>query len=176
MFIDRRSAYEKRCDKTLAFLDKHIDPKDRILDLGVPNDMSERMRQRGYTVTNTQGENLDIAYQDYLDRDVEVVTALEIFEHMLAPFNILRELKTEKLIASIPLRLWFASAYWNEKDEWDKHYHEFEKKQFDLLLERSGWQIIDSEQWANGDWSKVGIRPILRHFYPRYYMVCCKRG
>ena len=170
----KKNLHNKRYDKTLTFLKKHLKEGDRILDLGIKNDLSEKMQEIGHKVSNTQGENLDINYHHYLDCDVEVVTAFEIFEHMLAPFNILRELKTEKLIASIPLKLWFANAYWNEKDEWDKHYHEFERKQFDLLLERSGWEIIDSQQWTSAEW-KLGIRPILRRFFPRYYMVYCIR-
>lgn len=172
--INKRSPNEIRCDKTLEFLEKHVKRNATILDLGVINDVSREMSQRGYNMLNTQGENLDIDYHHYLDCDVEAVTAFEIFEHMLAPFNILRELKTEKLIASVPLRLWFANAYWNENDEWDKHYHEFEKKQFDLLLNRSGWKIVDSQQWTSAEW-KLGVRPILRHFYPRYYIVYCRR-
>ena len=92
---------------------------------------------------------------------------------MLAPFNILRELKTDKLVASIPMKLWFASAYWGSED-WDKHYHEFEKKKFDFLLKQSGWKIIDSETWISYD-NKIGFRPILRRFIPRYYILYCEK-
>ena len=98
------------------------------------------------------------------------VTAFEIFEHMLAPFNILSQLKTPKLIASVPLKLWFASAYWNTKDDWDKHYHEFEQKQFDFLLEKSGWVVKDHLIWTSPDPKKIGLRPLLRYFTPRYYI------
>ena len=170
----KKGPHENRYNRTLAFLEKHLQKETKILDLGVISNLSKKMSEQGYVVSNTQGENLDIDYQDYLDRDVEVVTAFEIFEHMLAPFNILRELKTEKLIASIPLNLWFAKAHWNDDNEWDKHYHEFEKRQFDLLLDRSGWKIVDSQQWASPVF-KLGIRPILRRFFPRYYMVYCIR-
>lgn len=166
---------DKRYNRTLAFLRKHIDTNSKILDLGTENPFSVIMKEAGFEVFNTEGENLDTSYEKYVDYGVDVVTAFEIFEHMFAPFNILRELKTKKLIASIPLKLWFASAYWNEKDDWDKHYHEFEKKQFDFLLEKTGWEIKDSELWTSSDWKKIGIRPILRHFTPRYYIVYCER-
>ena len=109
--------------------------------------MSKQIIEEGYKVTNTNGENLDIYYSIYLDTDTEVVIAFEIFEHMLAPFNILRELKTDKLVASIPMKLWFASAYLGS-EYWDKHYHEFEKKQLDFLLKQIGWKIVDSETWV----------------------------
>ncbi len=171
----KKSSHEKRHEKTLAFLGKHLSKDTKILDLGVESDLSRKMRKQGHEVLNTQGENLDIDYTNYLNCNVEAVTAFEIFEHMLAPFNILRQLKTEKLVASIPLKLWFANAYWNEQDEWDKHYHEFEKRQFDLLMERTGWKILDSQLWISAEW-KLGIRPILRRFYPRYYIVYCERS
>jgi hypothetical protein len=166
---------EKRYERTQTFIEKHVKKDSRILDLGTENTFSRIMKDNGYHIINTNGEDLDIFYQKYIDCNVDVVMAFEIFEHMLAPFNILRELKTSRLVASVPLRLWFANAYWNEKNDWDKHYHEFEPKQFDLLLQRTGWKIIDSEKWTGVDWQNFGIRPILRHFYPRYYIVYCER-
>lgn len=166
---------KKRYDKTLAFVKKHISENSKILDLGTENPFSLIMKKEGYDVKNTNGENLDIDYSSYINSNVNCVTAFEIFEHMLAPFNILRAFKTNKLIASVPLKLWFTDAYWNENDDWDKHYHEFEKKQFDFLLEKTGWEIKDSETWTSSDWRKIGIRPVLRHFTPRYYIVYCER-
>ena len=56
----------------------------------------------------------------------------------------------------------------------DRHFHEFEDWQFDWLLEKAGWTIIDSQKWI----SKVkinGIRPLLRNYTPRYYAVYAER-
>jgi len=166
---------KKRYQKTLKFVDSVISKDDRILDLGTRNLFSEYLEENGYTVENTGGEDLDNDYSLYAETGADVVTAFEIFEHLLAPYNILRSLKQKKLIASVPLRLWFAEAYWNTGDDWDKHYHEFEIKQFNLLLDRSGWKIIRFETWTSADWRNLGIRPLLRHFYPRYYIVYCER-
>ena len=69
------------------------------------------MQQRGYSVINTTGENLDLNYEAVLNKDIELVTAFEIFEHMFAPFHVLKSIKAKKLIASVPLKLWFANAY-----------------------------------------------------------------
>ena len=164
-----------RYKKTMSFLSKHCDTSNKILDLGTPNNLSKLMQKRGHYVINTNGENLDIDYSSVLDDSIDIVTAFEIFEHMLAPFNILRKIKANKLIASVPLRLWFASAYWNEKDDWDKHYHEFEIKQFNFLLEKSGWRIIKYEKWKPYKKIQFGIRPFLRMFTNRYYIVYCER-
>ena len=166
---------KKRYDKSLAFVKKHVPSEIKILDLGTENPFSHILKNEGFSVKNTKGENLDIDYSAYTDTDADLITSFEIFEHMLAPFNILRELKTDKLIASVPLKLWFTDSYWNDKDDWDKHYHEFEIKQFNFLLKQSGWKVKDSETWTSSDWRKIGIRPILRHFTPRYYIVYCER-
>ena len=129
----------KRYAITARFL-KEVLPKDaKILDLGVSNPFSEIMKAEGYSVTNTGGEDLDLDTSAVKNTNAEVVTAFEIFEHLLAPYQVLKDIKATKLVASIPLRLWFAPAYRSKTDMWDRHYHEFEDWQFDWLLEKSGW-------------------------------------
>lgn len=160
----------KRFQHTLQFLQKHIRTNESILDLGVENPFTKIMQQNGYTVNNTQGEDLDFDYSSVSNSTAEVVTAFEIFEHLLAPLHILSHIKAKKLVASIPLRLWFSSAYRSKTDMWDRHYHEFEDWQFDWLLEKAGWEIQDSQKWTNPV-NKLGIRPLLRTITPRYYIV-----
>lgn len=155
---------------------KHLDPGSKLLDLGTENPFTPQLKAAGYSVSNTQGENLDDDFKKIAQTACDCVTAFEIFEHLLAPYNILKELKCNKLIASIPLKLWFAKAYWNETDDWDKHYHEFEPKQFQFLLEKTGWKIKHFEFWTSPDQNKIGVRPLLRYFYPRYYIVYCERN
>ena len=165
---------EKRYQKTLTFLKEVEPPPKKILDLGVKNPFSEILQQAGYQVENTKGEDLDLNFTSVQNSDAELVTAFEIFEHMIAPFNILREIKANKLVTSIPLRLWFSSAYRNPDDQWDQHYHEFEDWQFDWLLEKAGWKIIKRDKWTNPV-KKIGIRPLLRYITPRYYLVYAER-
>jgi len=164
----------RRYQRTLNFIKSTIDPNDRILDLGVENPFTDILRQNGFQVTNTQGEDLDIDTSAVRKSDYDVVTAFQIFEHMVAPFNVLRDIKVNKLVASVPLRLWFAKAYRNDLDSRDRHYHEFEDWQFDWLLEKAGWEIKQSEQFTNPV-KKIGIRPLLRKFTPRYYLVYAER-
>ncbi|WP_108423804.1 methyltransferase [Flagellimonas amoyensis] len=164
----------KRYKHTLAFLQKHIGTSESILDLGVENPFSEIMKANGYQVENTKGEDLDVDFEAVSQSDASVVTAFEIFEHMVAPYNVLKEIKANKLVASIPMRLWFSPAYRSKTDLWDRHYHEFEDWQFDWLLEKAGWTIKDSAKWTNPV-KKVGIRPLLRYFTNRYYIVYAER-
>ena len=164
----------KRFKLTLEFLEKHISKSKRILDLGIKNPFSEIMGSRGYQVENTKGEDLDLDTSTIEDSDAEVVTAFEIFEHLISPFTVLQSIKANKLIASVPLRLWFSKAYKSETDLWDRHYHEFEDWQFDWLLEKAGWKIIERRKWTHPT-KQIGIRPILRWFTPRYYIVYAER-
>lgn len=164
----------KRFKKTLLFLEKHIQKTETILDLGVSNPFSKIMTEQGFTVKNTHGEDLDTNLQNIENQNYTVITAFEIFEHLLNPFTVLQSIKANKLVISIPLRLWFSSAYQSKTDQWDRHYHEFEDWQLDWLLEKTGWKIIDSEKFTNPT-KKIGIRPLLRYFTNRYYIVYAER-
>lgn len=164
----------KRFRLTLEFLQKHIKSSETILDLGVENPFSTIMKNAGYSVTNTSGEDLDLNQTALQNSDAKVVTALEIFEHLLNPFAVLKEIKADKLIISIPMRLWFSPAYRSKTDMWDRHYHEFEDWQLDWLLEKTGWKIIDSKKWTNPV-KQFGLRPFLRRFTNRYYIVYAEK-
>ena len=165
---------DKRYKETLEFLTWVAPPPARILDLGVRNPFSEIMETQGYKVENTGGEDLDLETGAVRASSAEIVTAFEIFEHLVAPFNILRDIKASKLVASVPLRLWFSPAYRSKTDQWDRHFHEFEAWQFDWLLEKAGWEIKQRHKWTNPI-NKIGVRPLLRRFTPRYYAVYAEK-
>jgi hypothetical protein len=164
----------KRFRHTIQFLEKHIPKNGTILDLGVVNPFTEIMIEHGYKVENTTGEDLDFDTSTIEKSNASVVTAFEIFEHLLSPFSVLQAIKADKLVASVPLKLWFSSAYRSKTDMLDRHYHEFEDWQFDWLLEKAGWNILDRKKWTNPT-KKIGIRPLLRWFTPRYYIVYAER-
>ncbi len=164
----------KRYNHTIQFLQKVVPAPATILDLGVRNELSEIMESYGYTVINTDGEDLDLHFTNVEKVEVDAVTAFEIFEHLIAPFNVLQRVNAKKIITTVPLKLWFANAYQSKTDKWDRHYHEFEDWQFDWLLEKSGWQIKTTQKWTSPV-RKIGFRPILRYFTPRYYAVYAER-
>lgn len=164
----------KRFVKTLKFLRKHVKLEETILDLGVVNPFSEILIKEGYNVSNTTGEDLDENQEAITASTADVVTAFEIFEHLLNPYTVLKEIKADKLLISIPMRLWFSSAYRSKTDPWDRHYHEFEDWQLDWLLEKTGWTIKDSIKFTHPT-KKMGLRPFLRLFTPRYYLVYAER-
>lgn len=162
-----------RFKKTLNFLQQHISPHEKILDLGTSNLLSKAMQEKGYDVRNTQGEDFDVDYKEIAHKykGVDCYTSFEVFEHLLAPYNLLKELPAGKLICSVPLNVWFSKSYWNQDNEWDRHYHEFEPRQFDWLLEKTGWKILDRQKWASPDKLRFGIRPLLRFVFPGFYFV-----
>ncbi|MFD2543520.1 methyltransferase [Lacinutrix gracilariae] len=164
----------KRYKLTYQFLEKHISKSESILDLGIENPFTKILKNNNYSVTNTKGEDLDLDTTNIENAEATVVTAFEIFEHLLSPFTVLKAIQADKLVISVPLKLWFSSAYRSKTDPWDRHYHEFEDWQLDWLLEKAGWKIIDRQKWTNPT-KKIGIRPILRWFTPRYYIVYAEK-
>lgn len=165
---------KKRFDRTLNFLKQHVEKDEQILDLGVDNPFSKILRDQGYQVKNTQGEDLDNDQSAVRNFGGEVVTAFEILEHLVAPYNVLEAIPCEKLLISVPLKLWFSSAYRNPEDKWDQHYHEFEDWQLDYVLDKAGFQIKDREKFTHPV-NKIGLRPLLRKFVPRYYLVYAEK-
>lgn len=163
-------AEAERFARTLRFMETSLPPPAKILDLGAPNALSALMERRGYAVNNTEGD-LDVAPEAGRAAEAEAVTAFEILEHLVAPFNVLRAIEAPRLFASVPLRLWFARAYWNPDDPWDRHFHEFEPRQFDWLLDKAGWEIVRAERWTPRVTEVLGVRPWLRRITPRWYVV-----
>ncbi len=169
------STHQLRYNRTIDFLSKWVNKSDRILDLGPTNPLSQLISEKGYKIQNTAvGEDLDYNYEVVKTTEYDVLSAFEILEHLVSPFPLLHEAKATKLIASIPLKLWFSDAYWNDDNPYARHYHEFEPKQFDMLLDKAGWEIKQSEKWISPS-NKIGIRPFLRKITPRYYIVYCER-
>ena len=164
----------RRYNLTLNFVKKYISKNEEIFDLGVKNPLSDLLKSNGYTVKNTNGEDLDFDCSSIQNSKADVVTAFEIFEHLVSPFVVLKEIKANKLIASVPLKLWYSKAYKSKTDMRDRHFHEFEDWQFDWLLEKAGWTIISREKWTNPT-KKIGIRPLLRYFTKRFYIVYAER-
>jgi hypothetical protein len=170
----QRNIHEKRYNHTLNFLKSVLPAPATILDLGIRNDFSEIMEQNGYKVYNTEGEDLDLLPEIVKKYKVEAVTAFEILEHLVAPFNVLTAIEATKIVTTIPLNLWFAKAYRSKTDVWDQHFHEFEDWQFDWLLEKAGWTIKERKKWTSPI-NKIGFRPVLRKYTPRYYAVYAEK-
>jgi len=168
-------AEKKRFESTLNFLNTYVSKSSSIIDVGVNNKLSEYLKNQGYNIENTKSKDLDFDSSELTTDIYEVATAFEILEHLLNPFSVLLNISAKKLVASIPLKLWFSNAYWDDKDPYSCHFHEFEQKQFEMLLKKTGWTIIASQKWKSYNPKAFGVRPLLRRFTYRYYIVYCER-
>jgi len=83
-----RSFPNKRFKHTANFLNKHISTNSEILDLGIENPFTKIMKNSGFKVSNTKGEDLDLDVSTIKNSNADVVTAFEIFEHLLSPFTV----------------------------------------------------------------------------------------
>ena len=164
----------KRYQITTDFIKKFVDKNELILDLGIENPLSKMLKNNGYNIINTSGEDLDIDQSAVKETNATVITAFQIFEHLLNPFQLLMSIKANKLVCSVPLSLWFANAYRNSKDIRDNHFHEFEDWQFRLLLQKTGWKIIEEKKFTNPV-KKIGLRPLLTLFTNRYLIIYAEK-
>ena len=169
-----KSLPKKRYKHTLNILREFVPQGATILDLGVENPFSTIMKQEGYTVLNTAGQDLDFEAPTLQAFQADFTTALEILEHLINPLAVLQNIPTQKVLITVPLRLWFAKAYRNLSDPRDCHYHEFESWQLDFLLAKAGFRILYCKKWTHPV-SKFGLRPFFRLFTPRYYAVVAER-
>ena len=167
--FEKSQNLKRRYYITLDFLRSSGGKPKKILDLGTPNNLSDFLNSKGFEVSNTQGEDLDENPQVAAGEEYDAVTAFEIFEHLLNPYAVLKNIKSKRIFISIPLRLWFAKAY-RGPHSWDWHYHEFEDWQLDWLLEKTGWKVIRRKKWKSPGY-RPGFRPLLRWLYNRYYLI-----
>lgn len=169
----------QRVKKTLKLVERFIPVTARIYDMGNKSELSSLMGET-YRVINNSG---DVDF-DFLQEEIKtlslpdfegeelITTSFEVFEHLLNPFTVLRSIQSKHLLCTVPLKVWFSPAYWG-KDERDRHFHEFEQRQFLWLLDKTGWKVIEKGKWRVQ--RGIGIRPILRLFWPSYLWVYCER-
>jgi hypothetical protein len=100
-----------------------------------------------------------------------VVTAFEIFEHLLNPYTILSEINQQDFHINTNAFVVFTS-YRSKTDMWD----------ITMNLKIGNWigfGKIGLENYRSSKWTnpvnKIGIRPILRRFTNRYYIVYAER-
>jgi len=170
---EKNPVLNRRYENTLSLMARFAPAPARLLDIGSANPLSNHLASIGYDVQNTSGD-LD-ERTDAASAEVDVVTAFEVLEHLVSPLPLLSNIRAPMLVATVPLRLWFAPAYRSRTDEWDRHYHEFEDWQFDWLLEKAGFEIVHREKWTSPTgW--LGFRPLLRRITPRYYAIVARRA
>lgn len=163
-----------RFDRTRAFVSRYVDRRERILDLGTPSELSELLKEDQFQLESGHGFDFDLEPDRINDYEYDVLTAFEVLEHLVSPFPLLQKTRARKLVVTVPLRLWFAKAYQDAGNPYDRHYHEFERWQLDMLIEKAGWEIKAREKWVP-PFQPGGLRSILRAVTPRFYAVYAER-
>lgn len=166
-------SFKSRLSKTKKLVNSFANKGETILDLGPDNSLRLELIKEGYNIRGTGFVDLD---DNYTTEPADIVTAFEIIEHLRNPYMVLKNINADKLILTVPLNVWFSGPYWNDKDEYDTHYHEFYPKQIYSLLDKTGWLVIHSEKWW---WSELTFkpRPLLRKFgpWPSWIAIVAKR-
>lgn len=177
IYKNNNSALQRRVSWTIDFVKRQLPSGAKILDLGPKNIVSKELERHGFIVQNAFSHDLDVDYSCVQKEGFDAFTSFEVFEHMVSPMPLIQSIQAPLLITSVPLSLWFSKAYRGDlnEDPFDEHYHEFEPWQFELLLKKSGWKINTKEFHTSYNSASLGIRPILRRFYPRYLIVSASR-
>ncbi len=160
-----------RMQMTLDLIKKYTAPNSKIYDFGHKSIMSEWMEKEGYTVVNNSTEvDLDFNQDEItkLSSEADLTTSFEVFEHLTNLFAVLMAIKSKKMLITVPAKVWFKSAYWGPND-FDHHYHEFEYKQIEKILNKTGWQVKEHGFWkVSFGW---GLYSLLRKIWPSYIWI-----
>lgn len=162
----RRYKYVKR------FLDK-FQPKGKLLDIGGANVLGMKLARDFNLEYETTNEDLD--YTVDANGKYDTIFIFEVLEHLMNPLLCLNNVKkyckeNTQIFISVPRQ---QHLFWNQY-----HFHEFDKKRFEYLIEKAGLKIIGSSSFiARFDWLFyiTGIRPILRllFFKPKHFLHKC---
>ena len=168
---------DKRFKRTLRLVDRFATPRKRIYDMGLKNELGDLIGRNYFLMNNFLFPHEDLDFDEdqrqisALSGACDMTTSFEVFEHLLNPYEVLKAIKSDKLLCTVPLNVWFSKSYWG--DGRDQHFHEFEVRQFLKLLEKTGWEVKEYGTWKIGGW---GIRPFLRYFFPSYLWVYAEKS
>lgn len=162
--------YLSRRNRTLCLVQQNVNGLKIIYDMGDVSPMRYEL-ERDYFVKT-------LPYKDYNDLNMdsfrnEVFVSFKVFEHIFSPYHFLKATQPLLLICTVPLKIPFVPIHWS-KDKRDRHYHEFEEKQFLWMLEEAGYEIIYKKKW----WYNrlpIGIRTLLRYIFPSWLAVVARR-
>jgi len=147
-----------------------------ILDIGYKHGFSDLMSD--WDVVNTDYD-LDMLNNTRIRQlnSYKQIIAFEVLEHLLNPYSLLQSL-SGKMLITVPLNLWWRQSYWEVNNTHKQHYHEFEVRQFNKLLTKTGWKILYSEQWKIDLITLIknpGFRTLPRLLWPSFYFVVVEK-
>ena len=106
-----------------------------------------------------------------LTGEYDVITALEIIEHLFNPLHLLKEISN---VLKEGGKLYLSTPKGKPHFLWSKdHFHEMNEKSLMSLINRAGFNVIRKNEIRIQPLSFYfrGIRPLLRLIYERHWLM-----
>ncbi len=166
----------RRAEYTKMFMLRYLYGKaETVLDVGENNPVGNYLASSlELELENTVGD-LDYNFSPSSTKH-DVVFCFEVLEHLMSPKYFLLELKKymhrrTQLFISYPCR---PKLLWT-----DQHFHEYDRKRFQYLLDSTGFRILatENQHFPRPLWAYLnGIRPMLRIFINTDRLIYAKRS
>lgn len=158
-------------NKTIELIDIIGGLSGNVLDIGKRNLLTEKLENKfNISIDSTNGD-LDIKFE-CPNKKYNFIHYNNVIEHQFNPLFTLLEIKKRLkkngiLILGTPIKpRWITDA--------KRHFNEFNKYKFDLLILRGGFKIVKQiMHWKQLGWT--GIRPLLGSFYKRQGIFILKK-
>ncbi len=161
-----------RWGKTTAFL-APMESATRGLDIGDRTPFTSELESFFGCPFDSTAVDLDV---DILTGRYDVVTCLEVIEHLFNPLHCLLQIK--KVLTSEG-RLYLSTPRYKPHFIWDpEHFHEMSSRSVGGLIDRAGFTILRQKVIANLPWwfYFTGFRPLVRGLFDRIWLFELRAG
>jgi SAM-dependent methyltransferase len=160
------SHVEIRWEKTLSFIDKFH--ANLGLDIGDRTPFTDQLEAHYHCPFSNTTIDLD---EGKLTGEYDVITALEIIEHLFNPLHLLKEISG---VLKEGGKLYLSTPKGKPHFLWSKdHFHEMNEKSLMSLIHRAGFKLLRKDEIRIQPLSFYcrGIRPLLRLIYERHWLM-----
>jgi len=155
-----------RWEKTLSFIDKFH--ANLGLDIGDRTPFTDQLEAHYHCPFANTTIDLD---EGKLTGEYDVITALEIIEHLFNPLHLLKEISS---VLKEGGKLYLSTPKGKPHFLWSKdHFHEMNEKSLMSLINRAGFKVLRKDEIRIQPLSFYcrGIRPLLRLIYERHWLM-----
>ena len=157
---------EIRWEKTLSFINKFH--ANLGLDIGDRTPFTDQLEAHYHCPFANTTIDLD---EGKLTGEYDVITALEVIEHLFNPLHLLKEISS---VLKEDGKLYLSTPKGKPHFLWSKdHFHEMNEKSLMSLINRAGFKVIRKDEILIQPLSFYfrGIRPLFRLIYERHWLM-----